>query len=89
MNSTVDSTTRIGLALEVRGLMNVQFVIPGGAPYRSPHRSQDSRETTSVYVLEVNPRASRTVPFISKVTGVPVAAVATRVMLGQTLAQQG
>ena len=85
----VDYTTRIGLALEVRGLMNVQFVIHGGAAYRSPYRSQDSRETTSVYVLEVNPRASRTVPFISKVTGVPVAAVATRVMLGQTLAQQG
>ena len=85
----VDYTTRIGLALEIRGLMNVQFVIHGGVPYRSPHRSQDSRETTSVYVLEVNPRASRTVPFISKVTGVPVAAVATRVMLGQTLAKQG
>ena len=85
----VDYTTRIGLALEVRGLMNVQFVIHGGPAYRSPHRSQGSRETTSVYVLEVNPRASRTVPFISKVTGVPVAAVATRVMLGRTLAQQG
>ena len=85
----VDYTTRIGLALEVRGLMNVQFVIHGGPAYRSPHRSQDPLETTSVYVLEVNPRASRTVPFISKVTGVPVAALATRVMLGQTLAQQG
>ena len=85
----VDYTTRIGQALEVRGLMNVQFVILGGPAYRSPHQSQDSREITSVYVLEVNPRASRTVPFISKVTGVPVAAVATRVMLGQTLAQQG
>ena len=85
----VDYTTRIGLALEVRGLMNVQFVIHGGPAYRSPHRSQDTRETTTVYVLEVNPRGSRTVPFISKVTGVPVPAVATRVMLGQTLAQQG
>ena len=85
----VDYTTRIGLALEVRGLMNVQFVIHGGPAYRSPHRPQDSLETTSVYVLEVNPRASRTVPFISKVTGVPVAALATRVMLGRTLAQQG
>ena len=85
----VDYTTRIGLALEIRGLMNVQFVIVGGPPYRSPHRSQDIRETTSVYVLEVNPRGSRTVPFISKITGVPVAAVATRVMLGQSLAEQG
>ena len=85
----VDYTTRIGQALEVRGLMNVQFVIHGGAPYRSPHQSQDLAEATSVYVLEVNPRASRTIPFISKVTGVPVAGVATRVMLGHTLADQG
>ena len=85
----VDYTTRIGLAMEVRGLMNVQFVIHGGPAYRSPQLPQDSQETTTVYVLEVNPRASRTVPFISKVTGVPVATVATRVMLGQPLAQQG
>ena len=85
----VDYTTRIGLALGVRGLMNVQFVILGGAPYRSPHLPTDSGQTTSVYVLEVNPRGSRTIPFISKVTGVPVAAIATRVMLGQSLEKQG
>jgi len=42
-----------------------------------------------VYVLEVNPRASRTVPFLSKVTGVPMVRVATKVMLGQSLAEQG
>ncbi|MHB0867846.1 MAG: carbamoyl-phosphate synthase large subunit [Chloroflexota bacterium] len=69
----VDYTTRMGLALGVRGLMNVQYVI-----YQ--------RE---VFVLEVNPRASRTVPFLSKVTGVPMVKVATRVMLGESLAQQG
>ena len=85
----VDYTTRIGLALGIRGLMNVQFVILGGAPYRSPHLPADGGQTTSVYVLEVNPRGSRTIPFISKVTGVPVAAIATRVMLGQSLAEQG
>ncbi len=69
----VDYTIRIGLALGVRGLMNVQYVI-------------FQRE---VFVLEVNPRASRTVPFLSKVTGVPMVKVATRVMLGESLAQQG
>ncbi len=85
----VDYSTRIGLALGIRGLMNIQFVIHGGAPYRSPHLPSDGDQATSVYVLEVNPRGSRTIPFISKVTGVPVAAIATRVMLGQTLAEQG
>ncbi len=85
----VDYTTRIGLALGVRGLMNVQFVIFGGSAYRSPHQPSNGGENTSAYVLEVNPRGSRTIPFISKVTGVPVAAIATRVMLGQSLAEQG
>ncbi|MDY6917254.1 MAG: carbamoyl-phosphate synthase large subunit [Chloroflexota bacterium] len=73
----VEYATRIGLELQVKGLMNIQFVImpgDGGA---------------SVYVLEVNPRASRTVPFISKVTGVPLVRIATKVMLGQSLKQQG
>jgi carbamoyl-phosphate synthase large subunit len=88
VKTIVDYTTRIGLALGVRGLMNIQFVIVGGAPYRSPGVTQDDKET-SVYVLEVNPRGSRTIPFISKVTGVPVARIATRVMLGHTLAEQG
>ncbi|PKB73755.1 MAG: carbamoyl phosphate synthase large subunit [SAR202 cluster bacterium Io17-Chloro-G7] len=85
----VDYTTRIGLALEVRGLMNVQFVIQGGAPYRSPFLSTGESQSTTVYVIEVNPRGSRTIPFISKVTGVPVVGIATRVMLGKNLEQQG
>ena len=89
VDTIVDYTTRIGLALGVRGLMNVQFVILGGSPYRSPRLHRDSSRTTSVYVLEVNPRASRTVPFISKVTGVPVANLATRVMLGKNLKKLG
>ncbi|CAI8046954.1 Carbamoyl-phosphate synthase large chain, partial [Geodia barretti] len=79
VDTIVDYTTRIGLALGVRGLMNVQFVIHGAA---------DSGATT-VYVIEVNPRGSRTIPFISKVTGLPVARLATRVMLGHTLAEEG
>ena len=68
-----DMTRRLGLALEVRGLMNVQFAIQGEA----------------VFVLEVNPRASRTVPFVSKATGVPLAKVAARIMAGRTLREQG
>ena len=67
------TTRRLGLALGVRGLMNVQFAI---------HRER-------VYVLEVNPRASRTVPFISKATGVPIAKIAARVMAGRSLGEQG
>jgi len=71
--SLVDFTVQIGLGLKVKGLMNVQYVI---------HRGQ-------VYVLEVNPRASRTVPFLSKVTGVPMVRVATGVALGRSLKEQG
>ncbi len=66
-------TVAMAEALNVVGLMNVQFAIQG----------------ETVYVLEVNPRASRTVPFVSKATGVPLAKVAARCMAGMTLAQQG
>ncbi|MBI2979237.1 MAG: ATP-grasp domain-containing protein, partial [Chloroflexi bacterium] len=75
----VDYTVRIGLGLKIKGLMNIQFdIMPGSAGQES-----------SVYVLEVNPRSSRTVPFISKVTGVPLVNVATKVMLGKSLKEQG
>jgi len=78
-DTMVEYAVRIGIGLKTRGLMNIQFVImPGG-----------NGEESKVYVIEVNPRASRTVPFISKVTGVPMVKVATRVMLGQSLKQQG
>jgi carbamoyl-phosphate synthase large subunit len=60
-------------ALKVIGLMNTQFAIQGD----------------TIFVLEVNPRASRTVPFVSKVTGLPLAKVAARCMAGRTLAEQG
>ena len=85
----VNYTERIGVALGVRGLMNIQFVIHGGPAYRSPRAPHAEAENTTVYVLEVNPRGSRTIPFISKITGVPVARLATRVMLGHTLAEEG
>ncbi|MSO39861.1 MAG: carbamoyl-phosphate synthase large subunit [Ilumatobacteraceae bacterium] len=64
-------TAAIAAALDVRGPINVQYAVVG----------------TSVYVIEANPRASRTVPFVAKATGVPLAKVATRVMLGSTLAE--
>jgi len=79
VDTLVDYAVRIGIGLKIKGLMNVQFVIMPG------NNGQDSL----VYVIEVNPRASRTVPFISKVTGVPLVKVATRVMLGESLKQQG
>jgi carbamoyl-phosphate synthase large subunit len=66
-----DYTRKIADALDVRGLINVQFAVADG----------------TVYVIEANPRASRTVPFVAKATGVPLAMVASRVMLGATLAQ--
>ncbi len=85
----VDYTTRIGRALNIKGLMNVQFVIVGGRPYRSPSYPAEESTDTTVYVLEVNPRSSRTVPFLSKVTDVPMVHLATRVILGKSLRQMG
>jgi carbamoyl-phosphate synthase large subunit len=79
IETIVDYAIRIGLALKIKGLMNIQFVIMPG----------NTTQTSSVYVLEVNPRASRTVPFLSKVTGVPMVKVATKVMLGKSLKEQG
>jgi carbamoyl-phosphate synthase large subunit len=68
----IESYTRaIADALDVRGLVNVQYAVKG----------------TQVFVIEANPRASRTVPFVSKATGVPMAKVAARVMAGATLAE--
>lgn len=66
-------TRALALELGVIGLMNVQFAVQGG----------------DVYILEVNPRASRTVPFVSKATGVPLAKIAARVMAGKTLEEVG
>ncbi|PWA12433.1 carbamoyl-phosphate synthase large subunit [Pueribacillus theae] len=69
----IDITVKIAKGLRVVGLVNIQFVI---------HQDQ-------VFVIEVNPRSSRTVPFLSKVTNIPMANVATRVIMGQTLADMG
>jgi len=78
IKTIVEYTVRIGLELKIKGLMNIQFVI-----------MPSSDKGSAVYVLELNPRASRTIPFISKVTGVPMVKVATKVMLGKTLEEQG
>ncbi|RME26880.1 MAG: carbamoyl-phosphate synthase large subunit [Deltaproteobacteria bacterium] len=74
----VEATVRIGQRLRVRGLMNVQIAV---------QRDADGGE--ELFVIEVNPRASRTIPYVSKATGVPLAALATRLCLGETLADVG
>ena len=68
-----DQTRKLAMALNVVGLMNIQFAVQNGI----------------VYVLEVNPRASRTVPFVSKTTGLALAKIAARTMIGRTLEEQG
>ncbi len=73
VDQIVANSTDIALALGAIGLINIQYVIHGG----------------HIYVLEVNPRASRTVPFLSKATGVPMVRLATNCMLGRTLKEQG
>lgn len=73
VETLVDYTTRIALELGVVGLINIQYVVHGGR----------------IFVLEVNPRSSRTVPFLSKVTGVPMIKIATQAMLGISLQEQG
>ncbi|MDE6561134.1 MAG: carbamoyl-phosphate synthase large subunit [Muribaculaceae bacterium] len=70
----VDYTVRLGKAIGIIGLYNIQFIV-------------DKDE--NVYVIEVNPRSSRTVPFLSKSTGVPMAKIASKVMLGESLKSQG
>ncbi|GAA4065724.1 carbamoyl-phosphate synthase large subunit [Amphibacillus indicireducens] len=69
----VDYTKKIALALKVKGMINIQFI----------------EFENDLYIIEVNPRSSRTVPYISKVTGVPIVALATRVMLGEKLVDLG
>ncbi|MBS1706451.1 MAG: carbamoyl-phosphate synthase large subunit [Armatimonadetes bacterium] len=69
----VSYACRLARALEIKGLMNIQFVV----------------EDEQVYVIEVNPRASRTVPYLSKVTGIPMVPLATRALMGQQLSDLG
>ena len=73
-NIIIDYTTRIGIKLNMIGLYNIQFIVD---------------KNNKVYIIEVNPRSSRTVPFLAKSTGIPVANIATKVMLGQKLTELG
>ncbi|MBK3494455.1 carbamoyl-phosphate synthase large subunit [Viridibacillus sp. YIM B01967] len=73
IDTLTDYTTRLAIGLEIKGLMNIQYVI-----------SEDV-----VYVIEVNPRASRTVPFLSKITNLPMANIATKAILGKSIVEQG
>ncbi|MFM8466468.1 MAG: carbamoyl-phosphate synthase large subunit [Oxalobacteraceae bacterium] len=84
-NATIDQlkhqTAQMAKGLNVVGLMNVQFAIQ--------QQEVDGKTEDVVYVLEVNPRASRTVPYVSKATGLPLAKIAARCMVGQSLESQG
>jgi carbamoyl-phosphate synthase large subunit len=73
LNEIRRQTKELALALKVKGLMNIQFAVKDG----------------EVYILEVNPRASRTVPFVSKAIGVPLAKLGTKIMVGRTLPELG
>ena len=73
INTIVDYTTRLAIGLKVKGLINIQYVVVDN----------------NVYVIEVNPRSSRTIPFLSKVTDVPMVNVATRVAMGESLSSLG
>ena len=73
-DTIIGYTQRLGLAIGIVGLFNIQFIVD---------------ENDKVYVIEVNPRSSRTVPFLSKSTGVPMAKIATMVILGHSLKEQG
>jgi len=74
IDQIVDYTVQLGRALKIQGILNIQFVID---------------QNDNVYVLEVNPRASRTVPYLSKLTGIPMVEIATKVMLGAKLKDLG
>ena len=73
-DTIIDYTVRLGLEIGIVGLFNIQYIV-------------DDKD--DVYVIEVNPRSSRTVPFLSKSTGIPMAKIATMVMLGHSLKEQG
>ncbi|HRW13234.1 MAG TPA: diaminopimelate epimerase, partial [Syntrophomonas sp.] len=73
IEQVIDDSKKLALALDTQGLVNIQYVIHGG----------------EIYVIEVNPRSSRTIPYISKVTGVPMVDLATRAMLGEKLRDMG
>jgi carbamoyl-phosphate synthase large subunit len=79
-------TRKLALALKVKGLMNVQFAV---ANFKAFGNNDDNKEKPLVYILEVNPRASRTSPFVSKAIGLPMPKIASLIMVGKTLPELG
>ena len=79
IDTIVEYTTSIGKKLKIKGLMNIQYVI---------HKPDPSKPSI-IYIIEVNPRSSRTIPFISKVTNIPMVKIAIENMLGKTLQELG
>jgi len=73
IDGVIDITNKVALALEVKGLLNIQLAV----------------KDNEIYMIEANPRASRTIPFISKATGIPLAKIGTKIMLGKTLKDFG
>ena len=73
IDTIVDYTEKLARALHVKGMINIQFIVDGD----------------DVYIIEVNPRSSRTVPYISKVTGIPIVPLATRIICGHTIRELG
>jgi carbamoyl-phosphate synthase large subunit len=85
----VELTRKIASSLPVRGLLNIQFILEWGSAGAGTAGPGRTNEKPLVYVLEVNPRASRTVPFLTKVTGVPLVKLAVAIGAGSTLAAEG
>ncbi len=73
IETLVDYTEKLARALHVKGMINIQFIVDGD----------------DVYIIEVNPRSSRTVPYISKVTGIPIVPLATQIICGRTIRELG
>ena len=72
MKDIEKQTKKLAIALDVKGLLNIQFAI----------------QNNNIFLLEVNPRASRTIPFVSKAIGLPLAKIASKTMIGKSLKQQ-
>ena len=95
VNTLIEYTKNIGRSLGIVGLMNIQFVITGVNVYRGlygndlgeekKYANDSNKHTSEIFIIEVNPRSSRTIPFISKVTRVPMVRIATEVMRGRRL----
>ncbi len=85
----VEATRKLGKSLGIKGLMNIQFIVKRSKKSFFDSSNKISPEESTLYVIEVNPRSSRTIPFISKVTGVPMIDLAIKVIYGEKLDKLG